>query len=286
MLLKQKSRKQLLVRVLVNEPSATMCSLRFYKNEFFCMNLNTYLKRCSKVSLFTSCCSIMNQAVRAAGNQWQDSFQRSLIYTVCFYSQEALCGDGECYKTRGGGQVPGMHPGNFVRSRVSHLWGASHWLTGVFFTCLYREKQRWDVGEMMGDRPDGPQKSLSNHTRSILNSPDSCFLSTGNPLRAIKPRWLGGSKPDDVNIRWLTIKINRHTFKHSSDFQQGLLHLDLHSLTGNTADRAPQTSLIRSEILKLKKNNNLKVGENRCECLSLNWNECDKYQLIDDGYAV
>ena len=46
----------------------------------------------------------------------------------------------------------------------------------------------------MGDGPDGPQKSLSNHTRSILNSPDSCFVSTGSPLRGVKPRWLGESK--------------------------------------------------------------------------------------------
>lgn len=167
---------------------------------FFSMNLNTHLKRCSEVSLFTSCCSIMNPAVRAAENQWQDSFLRSLIYPACFYFRDALCGAGECYKTEGG-QVPGMHPGNFARSCFSHLWGAFHWPRGMFFTCLYRKRRRWDVGELMGVGPDGPQKSLSNHTRSIVNSPDSRFLSTGSALRAVKPRWLGESEPADVSIR-------------------------------------------------------------------------------------
>lgn len=65
------------------------------------------------------------------------------------------------------------------------------------------EKKRSDVGEMMGDGPDGPQKSFSNHTCGILNSPNSCFLSTGNALSATTPCWPGEAEPADVNIRRL-----------------------------------------------------------------------------------
>lgn len=65
----------------------------------------------------------------------------------------------------------------------------------------------------MGDGPDGPQKSFSNHTRGIHDSPDSCFLSAGSALRAILPRWLGGCEPADVNIRWLMIEMKHHTLR-------------------------------------------------------------------------
>lgn len=177
------------------------------------MNLNTYPQAVLK-GVFVHFLLQYNESNRESGRKVEAGFFSEVTHLqgplLFFYSREALCGDGECYKTEAGGQVPGMHPGNFVRSCFSHLWGASHWLTGMFFTCLYRKKSS-DVGEMMGDGPDGPQKSFSNHTCGILNSPDSCFLSTGSALSATTPCWPGKAEPADVNIRRLMIETKNHT---------------------------------------------------------------------------
>lgn len=140
-------RKQLSLWAILQQQRALVGSKRnFCLWIFFSMNLNTAVLKGVFVHFLLQY-NESNQTVRAAENQWQDSFQRSLIYRprFFFYSREALCGDGECYKSEGGDKCQGCTRGTLWGAAVpicgEHLIG---WLACFSPACIEKKDEMWE----------------------------------------------------------------------------------------------------------------------------------------------
>lgn len=130
---------------------------------------------------------IKNWAVRVAASPRWDSFERSLIYTVCIYPWEALCGEEEWNKTVKD-KCQGCYWGTLRRAAFSHLWGASPLAGRDVSTCVQRggwrclwQGQRMGSGRDDGEGPGSPQPQKDPFTISIvtfnkLSSYSQCML--------------------------------------------------------------------------------------------------------------
>lgn len=98
---------------------------------------------------------IKNRAVRAAASPRWDSFERSLIYTVCIYPWEALCGEEEWNKTAKD-KCQGCCWGTMRRAAFPICGVLLHLLAEMCLPVCKEEDDAvcgsdkgWDLGEMM-----------------------------------------------------------------------------------------------------------------------------------------
>lgn len=221
----------------------------------------------------------MNQAVRAAENQWQDSFLRSLIYTACFYFREALSQELESVIKARRDKCQGCTRGTLRGAAFPICGERLVGQLGCFSpACIEKAEDEtwerwWETGQMVLKRAFQTTHAAFSIHQILAACPQEALWEPSNHVGLVSPNQLT-SIFAGKSSKWSSTHIKIHQIFHNE------CELNIVSVVLN--ETFPQS--LKGTRLRVPPGVWVDVSE-RVYKWSKKWCGIHKYQFIDEKLA-